>query len=214
MKFFIGLLLGIGIAAGVAFYLNKAQNPFVNKGNTNASGVVNQTRNKANSSSPMILAPGTTMEAASSAPVSNKPAASNPTYDFYDVLQGKKALNSSQPIANNQQNNTVPTQQKKQVNKNASSTSIDSLLSQDANQNQNGNYLLQAGAFANPDSANDLKAHIALLGFSARITSKQDNGKMINKVVLGPFNSLQQAQSVKNDLQQQSISVTIINLNQ
>ena len=37
MKFFIGLLIGIGIAGAVAFYLNKAQNPFVDKGFNNSS---------------------------------------------------------------------------------------------------------------------------------------------------------------------------------
>lgn len=226
MKFLIGLLLGIAIAAGVTFYLNKAPNPFVDNGITNASGAASVTKNM-NASAPLILAPGTKMATASSAPVAenNKPEASNPNYDFYDVLQGKKGLNNSQSQAT-----TSPTPQptpiakkvissKPVANTKPNNVAVAQLLDGDSSDNsqtnnKNSSYILQAGAFLNPDSANDLKAHIALLGFSAKITTRTENGKQINKVILGPFSSQQEAQSVKNSLQQQSISVTIVNLNQ
>lgn len=225
MKFLIGLLLGIAIAAGVTFYLNKAPNPFVDNGITNASGAAAVTKNM-NASSPLILAPGTKMATASSAPVAenNKPEASNPNYDFYDVLQGKKGLNNSQSQATA---TPQPTPIVKKVisskpiaNTKPNNVAVAQLLDDNSNDNsqqtnnKNSSYILQAGAFLNPDSANDLKAHIALLGFSAKITTRTENGKQINKVILGPFSSQQEAQSVKNSLQQQSISVTIVNLNQ
>jgi cell division protein FtsN len=205
MKFLIGLLLGIGIATGAAYYLSKSQSPFTEKTTKIAEDGIANIKNPS-SSNPMILAPGTKMQEASSAPIANKPAASAQTYDFYDVLQGKKGLNSSQPVA--QANPVVkkPTASKAAI--------LSSPTPSPTTTNGSGNYIIQAGAFANPDSANDLKAHLALLGFSARITNKQENDKMINKVVLGPFNSSSQAQNVKAQLQQQDINVTIINLNQ
>lgn len=225
MKFFIGLLFGIAIAAGVTFYLNKAPNPFVENGITNSSEPLVKIKGM-NASAPLILAPGTKMAEASSAPVANKPEASNPNYDFYDVLQGKKGLNNSQVQANTtptpqptvavvkKVNASKPVSQPKQTN-----TAVTQLLDNDTSNDspapaKSSSYILQAGAFLNPDSANDLKAHIALLGFSAKITTRTENGKQINKVILGPFNSLQEAQSVKSNLQQQSISVTIVNINQ
>lgn len=220
MKFLIGLLLGIGIAAGVAFYLNKAQSPFVEKDIGNTSETIEQ--NKNNSSAPLILAPGTKMQIAASDSTGNvKNNASTPAkYDFYDVLEGKKNLNASQAAsANNQQQATANAINKPANSKAVNNPNVQSILDDQTANNQNtansGSYLLQAGAFANPDSANDLKAHLALSGYPSKIISKQNsNGTMINRIVIGPYNSLSQAQNIKAALQQQNISVTIINLNQ
>ena len=184
MRFIIGLLLGIGIAGGVAYYLNKAPNPFLDKGigtNTNNS--------QSNSSAPLMLAPGTKMQAASNQtqPTANqqqndKPEASAPNYDFYDVLQGKKDINpkaeASAVVAKPQ------------------------------------GFIIQVGAFSEPDLANNLKAKMALLGYSVKIRQRQENGKTINKVIMGPFDSESQAQEILDQLKQQDIDGTIINLNQ
>ena len=178
VKFIIGLLIGIGLAGGVAFYLNKAQNPFVDKGlgATNSSDPISQIKN---SLQPLILAPGTKMQEASSAPVAQKPAASTPTYDFYDVLQGKKDLNTTRPVASAVASNV--------------------------------RYMVQVGAFSDPDLANDMKARLALLGFNSKIQSQQSNQQIINKVLIGPFNDDSQAQDLLKQLKDQDISATIIN---
>ena len=156
MKFIIGLLIGIGLAGGVAFYLNKAQNPFVDKGlnGNNASDPISQIKNNLQ---PLILAPSTKMQEASSAPVAQKPAASS--------------------VATNVR------------------------------------YMVQVGAFSDPDLANDMKARLALLGFNSKIQSQQSNQQIINKVLIGPFNDSSQAQDLLKQLKDQDINATIINLN-
>lgn len=178
MKFIIGLLIGIGLAGGVAFYLNKAQNPFVDKnlGMGNSSDQITQIKNNLQ---PITLAPGTKMQQASSTPIANnKPAASTPAYDFYDVLQGKKDL-STKEVA------SAATQER---------------------------YLVQVGAFNDPDQANDMKARLALLGFNSKIRSQQTNQQMINRVLIGPFNDNDKAQDIVIQLKDQDINATIINL--
>ncbi len=184
MKFVLGLLIGIGIAGGVAFYLNKAQNPFVDKGfNGNASNPISNIKN---SSQPLVLAPGVKMQEVSSAPVANiKKVASNPTnYDFYDVLQGKKELQT--------QSSSAP------INTNATEVK---------------HFAVQVGAFSEPDLANDMKAKLALLGFSAKIQSQQINGQFINRVIIGPFNTNDEAKNIQTQLTQQEINSTTITLN-
>lgn len=183
MKFIIGLLLGIAIAGGVAYYLNKAQNPFVNKGLTNvaASQPISSSNNNNASSAPLELAPGSKMQIApspepqASAVPKNNASAAN--YDFYDVLQGKKDIRpaASQPKA------------------------------------QTSAYYVQAGAFSDPNLANNMKAKLALLGFSAKIVASEENNTVINKVLLGPFNSSAQAQDMVSQLNDQSVNSTIIN---
>lgn len=178
MKFIIGLLIGIGLAGGVAFYLNKAQNPFVDKGLglSNSSDPVTQIKNNLQ---PITLAPGTKMQQASSAPTANtKPAASTPAYDFYDVLQGKKDLSTKE---------------------------VASAVTQER-------YMIQVGAFNDPDQANDMKARLALLGFNSKIRSQQNNQQIINRVLIGPFNDNGKAQDVLTQLKDQDINANIINL--
>jgi cell division protein FtsN len=181
VKFFIGLILGIAIAGGIAFYLNKAQNPFVDKGFSSKTLNDPLTANTT-SSAPIILAPGTKMQTMASAPVAAKPAASAPTYDFYDVLQGKKSL------ANH------PSQGASQPAKISG-------------------FVVQAGAFSDPDLANNMKAKLTLLGFNAHIESEQNGDNIINKVILGPYSARSEAVTTLNQLKQQDISATIINLN-
>jgi len=179
VKFFIGLLIGIGIAGAVAFYLNKAQNPFVDKGFNNGS--VNLTTSTPVSSAPLILAPGTKMQQASSAPTAqNKPEASTPSYDFYDVLQGKKDINPK-PTASSVPEAATPS------------------------------FIVQAGAFSEPDLANNMKAKLALLGFSSKIKSQQINGKIINRVIIGQFTTEAEANDLIAQLKQQDINATLIN---
>jgi len=94
-KFIVGLILGIVIAGGLAFYLNNMPNQFVDKVSNNQATKVMA------SSNPILLAPGIKLREASktinssSAISASSNNASAPNYDFYDILQGKKATNNS-----------------------------------------------------------------------------------------------------------------------
>lgn len=181
-KFLIGLILGIAIAGGLAFYLNNMPNQFVNKAvtNNNASGAIGS------GEKPMILAPGTKLRQAEDQSGSNKANnASEPNYDFYEVLQGKKASAPAKASNNN-------------ANKVASSAPVAT------------KYYILAGSFADPSLANDMKARLALLGISSRIKAQQEDGKMINRVIIGPFANEDQTNSVKQQLDDNSISATLI----
>ncbi len=182
MRFLIGLLFGIAIAGGVAYYLNKAPNPFLDKGFTTNSSSQNP-----NSSGPLILAPGTKMQAATNqgqaATAPDKADASAPNYDFYDVLQGKKDID-------HKADTSAPTATAKPQG-----------------------FIIQLGAFSEPDLANNLKARMALLGYTVKIRTHDENGKMINRVIMGPFDSEAQAQEILDQIKQQDMDGTIVNLN-
>jgi cell division protein FtsN len=73
-------------------------------------------------------------------------------------------------------------------------------------------FLIQAGAFKNPQEAENLKATIALTGEIARIESAEINGTTVYRVRLGPYataSSLSAAKQalLKNDIQGQAIKV-------
>ncbi|MDD3267437.1 MAG: SPOR domain-containing protein [Burkholderiales bacterium] len=206
-KVLLGILIGLGIAGGVVFFLNKAPNPFTN----NQS--LQQNDKKSEASNPITLVPGTQMAVASDTlaqGTKNKPDASEPKYDFYDVLQGKKQIDSAQTQPPEAPQNTAPV-----VKQKAAETT--NTIQQVVNNIQNkpatsvaikSSFIVQIGAFSNAASASDVKAQLAISGFNPKIASK--NG--ITKVFLGPFNNKQQAQNTQNDLKQQSINSTIIKI--
>ena len=67
------------------------------------------------------------------------------------------------------------------------------------------------GAFSEPDLANNMKAKLALLGFSSKIKSQQINDKIINRVIIGPFADEADANDLITQLKQQDINATLIN---
>lgn len=193
-KFIIGLILGIVIAGGLSYYLNNMPTKFINKvNNDQLSGITN-----GNSSEPIILAPGTRLQQARSYdgipqqqnPSSNtmpnnasedNDSASEPSYDFYDVLQGKK----SAKVDSNSQSQTSKIVR---------------------------NYL-QVGIFDSEDLANNMKARLALMGIDSTIKSQQEKGKIINQILIGPFNNENDLNDVMARLNENNIRAELITLN-
>jgi cell division protein FtsN len=58
--------------------------------------------------------------------------------------------------------------------------------------------------------ANDMKATLALLGIDAKIKSENNNGKMLNSIIIGPFNSADEADDTMVKLKDNDISATLI----
>lgn len=175
-KFIIGLILGIAIAGGLAYYLNNTPAQFVNRVSNNA----NPTDNK--SSAPIILAPSTQLQEVHNASqvVSSGATeqASAPSYDFYDILQGRKAAdNTAKP------------------------------------ENKPTMFYVQAGVFDSQNGANDMKAQLALLGIDAKIRSQQVSGKIINRIIIGPFKTVDEANDIVAQLKDNDIQAKLIEIN-
>lgn len=174
-KFIVGLILGVAIAGGLAFYLSNTPNQIVNK--VTNSGVVN-------SSAPIVLAPGTKLQQSSVVPMNASQGANNASqnYDFYNILPGNKA-NASGANVNN------PPSDKSRI------------------------FVIQTGIFTDQDAANDMKARLALLGIDSQIKSQQQGNKVINTVIVGPFATEDDANTILGRLKNESIQGTIIKIN-
>lgn len=174
-KFFIGLIIGVIIAGGLAFYLNTKQLQITSRV-INAQG--GESIGATNSSNPVILAPGTKIKAASSTNSSGN--ANADSYDFYSILPGNKGNSSSPNVA--------------------------------ANNGNTGTQLLyiQVGSFVDADSANDMKAQLALQGLESSIQIERVQGKVVNRVVIGPFKAVSDANNTVSQLSQVGIKSQII----
>ena len=184
-KFIIGLVFGIAIAGGLAVYLNNAPTPFVNKAVVTSSA--------SSSSGPIILAPGTKIQEATPDDTKNTAEAktnASSSYDFYDVLQAKKASSAA----------VIPSPAK--VNNTTASTPTTATK-----------YFIQAGAFGDEELAADMKGRLALLGIDSIIKSQLQGNSTVNRVLIGPLATEENAQKIINQLSDQQINVVLIRVN-
>lgn len=168
---FIGLALGLVAALAIAFYLNRAANPFATRDKPAAPAAV-QAPDKAGSAEPAGKAaapPGT------AAPDPAKAAAdAKPRFDFYTILPGVEQPATDQDLRNRGADAKAATQER---------------------------FFLQAGAFQNAQDADNLKARLALMGLEASIQTANLGEKGIwHRVRLGPYDDADTLGRVRSQL--------------
>lgn len=182
----IGLLLGIFMALGVAIWLNRTSNPFVEK------------------TKPVESLPG--LKPATLAPAGTKSDPANPDkprFEFYQILPGEK------DSANNKAAAAPAT---KDVMKALSKESAkDATKENTPVKSLNEILYLQAGAFQSETEAENLKAKIAFAGFEATVKSVNVAGKgTLFRVRLGPYKSQAEVNRIKSVLSQNGIGASVV----
>lgn len=181
----IGLLLGIALALGVAIWLNRANNPFVEK-------------SKPVEALPTL--PAKPPAAKAEEPGGTAASGEKPRFEFYKILPGEKegaakksaeAAAKAAPEARREGATTKPAVETK-------SSAHESVF-------------LQAGAFQNLTDAENLKAKIAFAGLEALVkpVNLADKGTLY-RVRLGPYQNLEEANRIKATLSQSGIATAVI----
>ena len=73
-----------------------------------------------------------------------------------------------------------------------------------------GIYVLQAGSFSNFSDADRVKAQLALLGIASRIQRVSIDDKVYHRVRIGPMESLDSLNTLRQQLRQAEIEVIVI----
>jgi cell division protein FtsN len=71
-------------------------------------------------------------------------------------------------------------------------------------------YFVQAGAFTRSEDAEQQRARLARLGQTAKITEREQAGRTVYRVRLGPFPARDEADSLQLKLQEQTIEAQIV----
>ncbi len=173
---FIGMVLGVAAAAGVAWYLmQKRPAVFASKEPVHAAPqVVPQP-----ASAPAVVAPPVTAPVAASSV-----AQPQQHFEFYKVLtdksDGTAHKNVTKPAAKPKEHAAA----KPQASSPHTATSKEL-------------YYVQAGSFPNLDDAEKLKAKLAFSGYEASIQNASIPGKgEWHRVRLGPFNSSEAGKTI------------------
>ena len=71
-------------------------------------------------------------------------------------------------------------------------------------------YFIQAGAFRTPEDAEQQRARLSLLGMQARVSEREQAGRTVYRVRLGPFDKKDDADRAKDRLDNNSIETALV----
>ena len=174
----IGLLLGLGLALAVAWYINKVPSPFVNR---------------------MPVAPTDAAKSADDKAARGKD--DKLRLEFHDILTGKK-----DPDVDRGPKAIAPPPPTGTPLPPAAETSPPPVTPKET-------LYLQAGAFQNPQEADNLKARLALLGHEATVqpTNVPDKGTWY-RVRLGPYARVDELARARDNMRQNGIDATLVKI--
>jgi cell division protein FtsN len=181
---FIGLVLGVGIAAGVVFYLNKSPLPFANKA---------VALPKTESSAPAVAKTeksGTSTAQTQPLSLPGKPGDPIPEkrFQFYDILPGKA--------------DAVP-------DKAGKPTAVTEEAKKDDGKESKQALFLQAGSFSTAQDADNQKAKLAFMGMEALVQQVMVQDKTFYRVRVGPYNKIEELNKVRAELAKAGIEAQL-----
>ena len=219
-----GALLGLGAALAVAVYVTKVPVPFLNKSpphgaendaaeakknrdwnpNTPLAGK-NPARTSPVATGTVGEAPAADTQAAVATPAAVPAPLANPANPAKPG--SAKAQVSSDPLGDLAKARSAA----KPDNKTDSRTDV---AKADPSTVTSGadpfSYFIQAGAFRTPEDAEQQRAKLSLIGFQARVTEREQAGRTVYRVRLGPFDRKDDADKAKEKLDGNAIETALV----
>lgn len=213
--FVAGMLVGLAIALSVAVYVTRVPVPFVDRGvsrsaaqdeaeaernkgwNPNA-GLASKAPLPAPAAPPAEAAPATPVAEGQTptAPTASKPAESaDPLGDLVQSRLGKPdaaAASSEAPAV-----------------KEAAAPAREPSIKDGA---EAFTYAVQAGAFRNAEEAEAQRARLAMLGINASVTEREQNGRPVFRVRVGPFAQKAPAEATREQLEVNGVEAALVRI--
>lgn len=196
----VGLLLGLGIALGVALYITKVPIPFINKvPQRTADHDAQEAERNRNWDPNAALSPRPGAKAASGvlspapvpAPAVTTPA---PAPVTPAPVPAAAPAASAKPVA------TAPAATPATVPaKAASAAAADTYL-----------YFVQAGAYTRSDDAEQQRAKLAMQGFSAKVYEREQSGRVVFRVRIGPMDGRDEAEGLQRKVEAAGIEANLV----
>ena len=189
LGFILGLLVGLGIALGVSIYVTKVPLPFVNKGLMRGADQNDAETKKNKDWDPNALLSGKPAAKASGADAASSDAA--------------PAISSTPPAAVAPAAPAAPAPTKTEEKAAASADPIGALAKSKgaAADTPQVAFYVQVGAFRTAEDAQARRAKLALTGVDAKITEREQGGRPLFRVRVGPFDKLEDAERANDKLE-------------
>ncbi len=176
---FIGLVLGVCIAAGIVWYINKAPLPF--------NGNVQQPQQERPVPEQPLALPGKPGD-----PVQEK------RFQFYDILPGKAEGEPDKAGA------AVPAEAEKETAK-----STDKEAGKEPAKESKVPLFLQAGSFSTAQDADNQKAKLAFMGIESAVQQVMIEERTLYRVRIGPYFKLDELNKVRAELAKSGIEAQL-----
>ena len=225
LGFLLGMLFGLAVALGVAVYITKMPLPFMNKNlprsaedpadakkmkewDPNAGLPGRQTKPEAAPPSDAPAAPAAPAEVAApatpAAPAA--PAAAAPPAKSADPL-GELAGELARSRAEAPAPASAPSSASARPAAPAVAASSPAVASTEPFQ-----YFVQAGAYRSLEDAEQQRAKLSLMGLQSKLSERDQAGRMVYRVRLGPFERREEADKARDSLVGNNIEAVVVRL--
>ena len=193
----LGVVVGLGIALAVAAYVNKVPVPFLSSGSRLADQDAKEAaRNKDWNPNAGLVGNG----GAAKAPTASATPEPLPTPAVSGQSAPADASASNDPLGD-------LARAKAQGGAPTTTAAAPATTAPAAGA---GAYFIQAGAFRAPDEADAQRAQLAMLGWDARVSEGQQNGRSVYRVRIGPFARRDDAEQLKGKLDDAGIAAILV----
>lgn len=190
--FIIGVVVGLGAALAVAVYVTKVPIPFVNKGQSRTAeqDAAEAKKNKDwDPNAPLYgknpVRPAAPASAAASGAVgSATPAPSAAAAPVAPAVVGRSAASAAQPSAPATSSDPLG-----DLARARAAAGADPFA-----------YFIQVGAYRTAEDAEAQRAKLSLTGVEAKVTEREQSGRTVFRVRVGPFDKKEDADKMKEKL--------------
>ena len=214
----LGLILGLGAALAVAIYVTKVPVPFLSKGTMrsndqeateaeknrdwNPNQMLQQGKRLAASEPAPAPAPASATVEVMAPPVITVPAKDAPTKAAQTAASAAKESKDAKASAS-----ADPLGDFAKARANAAPASSPAAATATADAYE---YFVQVGAFRSQPEADAQRAKVAMLGWEARVSEREQNGRAVFRVRVGPFNKRSDAEQLKDKLDSASVDSNLV----
>lgn len=197
LGFILGVIVGLGAALAVAVYVTKVPVPFLNKGAARGADqdAVEAQKNK---------------DWDPNSPLRGKSAAKPPA-PAASAAGAEPATPAAQPVATAEPKGAAASApkaaaskpEKVETGKPTSADPLGDLAKAKAAESGSADpydYFVQAGAFRTQADADAQRAKLAMMGWEARVSEREQNGRPVFRVRVGPFAKRDDAAALKDKL--------------
>ena len=208
----IGVVLGLGAALAVAIYVTKVPIPFLNKNQPRKADqdAAEALKNKDWDPNAALHGknPARPAASASSATVAPPAPAAQPASAAVAAASAARAARNSA---------SAPAPATPPVTKSDARPGVSADPLGDLARARSGgatadpfSYFVQAGAFRTPEDAEAQRVKLSLLGVDARVTEREQSGRTVYRVRLGPFDSKDAADRAKERMDSSGVEATLV----
>lgn len=197
LGFILGVIVGLGAALAVAVYVTKVPVPFLNKGAARGADQDAAEAQKNKDWDP-------------NSPLRGKSAAKPPA-PAASAAGAEPATPAAQPVATAEPKGAAASApkaaaskpEKVETGKPTSADPLGDLAKAKAAESGSADpydYFVQAGAFRTQADADAQRAKLAMMGWEARVSEREQNGRPVFRVRVGPFAKRDDAAALKEKL--------------